>query len=375
MVNEPAGNGVTPRPRLPWWVWRIIQVAAVLIVIVVVFAGLRAAAERFAEAVGTPSETTTTIAAGDEVTVEIPAGASARVIATILADEGVIADGDVFEDAVRDQGVAGRLKAGEYTLVTGGDIDGIIEVLVAGPAPIEIMRLTVIEGLTIDEMLSSLANLTDFTVEELAEPLLDGTVTSPYLPESAPEGSEELTRWEGLLAPDTYEFRADATAETIVSKLAQTLTDRVNAIDWTELEALELTPYDGLIIASLIEGEAKLDEERPIIASVFTNRLELGIALQSCATIIYALGGDRNEVLLEDLEVDSPYNTYLHPGLPPTPIGGVRKASLEAAAAPADTEYLYFVLIDNDGTHGFSETLEEHNALKEEAKANGVLTP
>ncbi len=374
-MNGPAEPLPAPRSGPPWWVWRIIQVIAILLLSAAVFAGLRAAAERFADAVGTTPETTSTVAAGNAVTVEIPAGSSARFIAALLEDEGVIARGADFEDAVSARGVASRLKAGEYALVSGTGVDDIIDILVAGPEPVKTIRITVIEGLTIEEMLASLADQTDFTVDQLAAPLLDGTVTSPYLPDEAPEGSEELARWEGLLAPDTYEFRADATAETIVGKLAQTLTDRVNAIDWTELEALELTPYDGLIIASLIEGEAKLDEERPLIASVFTNRLELGIALQSCATIIYALGGDHNEVLLEDLEIDSPYNTYLYPGLPPTPIAGVRMASLEAAAAPADTEYLYFVLINNDGTHGFSATLEEHNRLKEQAKADGVLTP
>jgi UPF0755 protein len=375
MVNGPAQDAVRPRSGPPWWVWRIVQVVAVLILIAVVFAGLKAAAGRFADAVGAPPETTSPVAIGNEVTVTIPAGASARLIATLLEDQGIIAHGEDFEDAVSALGVASRLKAGDYALVSGTGVDEIIDILVAGPAPVETIDLTVIEGLTIDEMLASLADQTDFTVEELAAPLLDGTVTSPYLPEAAPEGSEELARWEGLLAPDTYEFRADADPATIVGRLAQTLTDRANAVDWTALEELELTPYDGLIIASLVEREAKLDEERPLIASVIANRLELGIALQIDATIIYALGENRGEVLLEDLEIDSPYNTYLNPGLPPTPIAGVRVASLEAAAAPADTEYLYYVLIDTDGTHGFSATLEEHNRLKEQAKADGVLTP
>ena len=108
---------------------------------------------------------------------------------------------------------------------------------------------------------------------------------------------------------------------------------------------------------------------------MITNRLEDGIALQIDATIIYALGVNPGEVTIADLEIESPYNTYLYPGLPPTPIGGVRVASLEAAASPAETEYYYYVLIDSDGTHGFSETLEEHNAKKEAAKEAGVLTP
>ena len=150
---------------------------------------------------------------------------------------------------------------------------------------------------------------------------------------------------------------------------------RMDTIDWSLLEERGLTPYDGLIIASLIEKEAKLEEERPLISSVIHNRLDREQALQIDATIIYALNNDAREVTFADLEIDSPYNTYQRFGLPPTPLSGVRVASLQAAANPAESAYLYYVLIDEDGTHGFSETLEEHEALKEQAKEDGVLTP
>jgi UPF0755 protein len=105
------------------------------------------------------------------------------------------------------------------------------------------------------------------------------------------------------------------------------------------------------------------------------NRIRDDWALEIDATIIYALGTNPGEVLLADLEIDSPYNTYLYHGLPPTPIAGVRLRSLEAAATPAVTNFYYYVLVSEDGTHGFSETIEEHNAKKEQAKADGVLTP
>jgi UPF0755 protein len=235
--------------------------------------------------------------------------------------------------------------------------------------------VTVVEGLTIDAVLESLAEQTPYNAGQLAAPLLNGTVDSPYLPEEAPDGSNDLVRWEGLLAPDTYEFQTDTTPAEILKLMADTLAQRVSRQDWSVLVELGLDPYDGLIIASLIEREAKLDEERPVIASVITNRLEAGMALQVDATIIYALGVNPGEVTTADLEVDSPYNTYLNPGLPPTPIGGVRVASIEAAAAPAETEYFYYVLVNSDGTHGFSRTLEEHNEKKEQAKEAGVLTP
>lgn len=357
------------------WQIRLIQVFAVIIFIVVVFVGLTSVARNLASGISNESTGTVAIDAGLEVPFVIAAGSSGSQIAADLEDQGVIPDSGEFESAIRSRGVENQLKAGDYVLVTGADMDLLIDTLVEGPAPADVFPLTVIEGLTIDEILASIAEQTDYTVEELAEPLLDGDVDSPYLPAEAPDGSEDLARWEGLLAPDTYEFRSDATPADIVGRLVDTLAQRVSGTDWSRLEELGYEAYDGLIIASLIEKEAKLDSERPTIASVITNRLDKGIALQIDATIIYALGVNPGEVTLADLEVDSPYNTYLYPGLPPTPIGGVRRASIEAAADWEDTEYYFYVLINSDGTHGFSETLEEHNRKKEEAKDAGVLTP
>lgn len=362
-------------PAGPSWQVRIIQMFAVVVIIILTFVVLTTVARRLASGISNESTATVTIAVGNEVEFEIDPGSSASAIGSRLVDAGVIADAGGFQAAVRSRGVADQLKAGTYTLVTGSELDELIDVLVAGPDPSDVYTVTVIEGLTIDTVLASLAEQTPFNAGQLEAALLNGTVDSPYLPDEAPEGSDELVRWEGLLAPDTYEFRSEATAAEILGRMADTLAQRVSGQDWSVLEELGLDPYDGLIVASLIEREAKLDEERPLIASVIANRLESGIALQIDATIIYALGVNPGEVTTADLEVDSLYNTYLYPGLPPTPIGGVRVASIEAAAAPAETEYFYYVLISTDGTHGFSRTLEEHNQKKEEAKEAGVLTP
>jgi UPF0755 protein len=318
---------------------------------------------------------TASVEEGVEVEVQIAPGSPATVIAADLADAGVITNVAAFAAAIRERGVADQLKAGTYTMVAGTDYDVLIDVLVAGPVPGDVYLVRVVEGLTIDEVLTSLAVQTPYSRIQLAETLTNGSVESPYLPTDVPEGHDDLVRWEGLLAPDTYEFRNNALPDEIIGKMVDTLAQRVSGTDWSMLEDMGLDAYDGLIIASMIEGEAKLDEERATIASVIVNRLDSGVALQIDATIIYALGDNPGEVTLADLEVDSPYNTYLHIGLPPTPIGGVRTASIAAAAQPEDTEYYYYVLIDTDGTHGFSETLEEHNLKKEEAKEAGVLTP
>jgi UPF0755 protein len=146
---------------------------------------------------------------------------------------------------------------------------------------------------------------------------------------------------------------------------------RVDSIDWSVVEAAGLTPYDGLIIGSLIETEVLLDEERPTVSSVIHNRLGLGMKLDIDATVLYALG--TRDVSLFDRDVDSPYNTYVVNGLPPTPIASPGRASLEAAAAPDDTEFLYYVLSDLEGHHAFGTTIEEHNANVEQARADGVL--
>jgi UPF0755 protein len=364
----------TPEPggSVPGWVWAIAKVVGVLAVIALVAVLGYNGALRLADAVS--PDPVASITPGVEVTVVVPPGSSARAISNQLEDQAVIADGNDFLAEVERQGATDQLRAGTYVLVSGTDYDVLIGELVAG-APTEAVRLTVIEGLRIERMLESIAAQTPHSVDELSAVLLDGTVESAFLPERVPAGMPELTRWEGLLSPDTYEFNVDASPEVILQRLADTLASRMDTIDWSLLEERGLTPYDGLIIASLIEKEAKLEEERPLISSVIHNRLEREQALQVDATIIYALNNDAREVTLADLEIDSPYNTYQRFGLPPTPLSGVRVASLQAAANPAETAYLYYVLIDKDGTHGFSETLEEHEALKQQAKEDGVLTP
>ena len=367
---------MTPEyPRNTSWQVRIIQLFVVVMIVILSFVVLTSLAKRLASGISNESTGTVALEEGIPIDVEITAGSTAGGIAQALFNAGVIPDAGDFESAVRARGVGNQLKAGEYVMTSGADNDDLIDILVQGPELAPVRRITVIEGLTIDEILASISEQTGYTITQLTAPLINGTIDSEYLPEEVPDGSPELVRWEGLLAPDTYEFREDASPADILGAMASLLEDRVSGMDWSALEALDLDPYDGLVIASLIEKEAKLDNERPIIASVITNRLETGIALQIDATIIYALGENRGEVLNVDLQVDSPYNTYLYPGLPPTPIGGVRLASIEAAANPADTAFFYYVLINSDGTHGFSETLEEHNQKKQEAKDAGVITP
>ncbi|MFQ5554311.1 MAG: endolytic transglycosylase MltG [Acidimicrobiia bacterium] len=359
-------------PPPPHWGWRIAKGLLIAVLIVVVFFVGRDFAKRSAVQVS-PDPDGGAVAAGAEVSVDVPPGATARAIATLLEDQGVVEDGSAFELAIRRSGRASELKAGKYVLIAGAGHDSLIESLVAGPAPVEVYRIQVVEGLRIEAMLDSVAEQTPYARADLDEVLGNGSVFSSFFPDEVPEGVPDIARWEGLLFSDTYEFRADATPAEILQRMARTLETRVDTIDWETFDLGELTRYEAIIIASLIEREAKLPEDRALISSVIHNRLSDGGLLQIDATVIYAIGENRGRVLDSDLEIDSPYNTYQISGLPPTPIGGVRRASIEAAANPADTEFRYYVLVDEDGSHGFSVTLEEHNAKVAAAREAGVL--
>jgi UPF0755 protein len=361
-------------PRRPFWL-------APLIALVLLSAGAFATV-RIGSWAGEAvrPDTGSTMAAGLAVTIEIPSGSTVRNIAAILTDAGVIRSSVEFVDEAAVRGLNSSLKAGAYSLTTGMGVDAVLEQLVQGPSGGQTFRVTVIEGLWIDELLASLARQTDYTVEELAEPLLSGRVSSSLMPDAM--DGDRLSQWEGLLFPDTYEFFVDAPADTIVGTLVSTMEDRVAAVDWSRLESLGFVDdpdtvtneaiYDALIVASLVEAEAKLDEDRPLIASVIYNRLELGQGLNIDAALVYAKGA-RGVPLAADREIDSLYNTYRYAGLVPTPIGAIRRASLEAAADPADTGFYYYVVVDAEGRHGFSATLEEHNAKVAKARAEGVI--
>lgn len=304
---------------------------------------------------------------GLEVEVVIPQGASAQDIAAILAGKGVVARAAEFEALVRTEGAAAELKAGTYQLVTGMQPAEVLEALRTGPL-VDVYRITIREGLRVGEMLRILSEGSGMPVEEFEEALQSGDVTTTL--KEMPE-SPSLQDWEGLLFPDTYEFSQQSTAVSILQRLSNTMQARVESIDWTAFEDDGFTIYEGIIMASLIESEVRVAEERPLVSSVIHNRLDEGMPLQIDATVLYALGTRSPKDF--DREVDSPYNTYQNAGLPPTPIASPGRASLEAAANPADTNFFYYVLSSEDGSHTFSETLEEHNEAVRKAREDGVL--
>ena len=304
---------------------------------------------------------------GRTVKVEVPVGSSARGIAGILVDNGVIRSASSFEAIVRSRQAGSLLKAGRYELVTGTDLDEIVDILVAGPT-VETFRLTVVEGRRIGEVLADMARQSEHSEDDLAATLVDGGIRSAYLPDDV----DGIAAWEGLLFPATYEFFSDATPEEILQRLANETERRMEKIDWEPARQRGISVYQALVIASLIEAEAGIDEDRPLIASVIYNRLDRNTLLELDATVLYALDERGRALTLDDLEFNSPYNTYRVAGLPPTPIATPGFKSLQAVAGPAETDYLYYVLTSEDGSHSFFAEYGDFLVAKQKAQEQGI---
>ncbi len=356
--------------RGPWWVLRYWRWLVFPLIAAAALAGALYGARELGERVGVAIIPEDEVPPGTPVVVVIPQGAGAAQIAALLDDSGVVSGGD-FERIVRVRGVAADLKAGSYQLETGMDVEEVVDAVVEGPGERAVYAVRIREAATVEDILAQLVEETPYTAAQLQAPLVDGSVTSSLLPEPA----DEVVDWEGLLFPATYELFIEDPPAAILQRPAQTMEARIDALDWSRLEELGITRYEAIIVASLIEAEAKLDEDRPLIASVIYNRLADGMPLQIDATVQYALPERKPRLLNEDLAIESPYNTYLNAGLPPTPIAAPSLASLEAAANPADTSFRFYVLATEDGKHAFAETLQEHQANVEQAREDGILPP
>ena len=232
-------------------------------------------------------------------------------------------------------------------------------------------EITTIEGLWLSEIIESISIQTGYDYSSLVNTLTSGSVESKYI---SLEMSKDINNWEGLLFPDTYKFPIEADGTEIFQKMVDQLEFQIIEIknsktlpNWLNSE------YELFIVASLVETEAKLDEDRPLVSSVIRNRLELGMPLQIDSTVIYALGERRGQVLLKDLEVDSPYNTYLNSTLPPTPISSFSRASLESVYENLTTNFVYYLLTDKNGDMTFTQSYDEFLELKNKAKEDGVI--
>ena len=290
--------------------------------------------------------------AGEQI-VRIHKGKNARQIGDLLEKLGLVRSARTFSWNARLSGLARELEAGSYPL--SGAMTGTEILQSLRKAPLELDRVTVPEGLTLGET-AALLQQRGFADSARFSAL----ATDPEIVRS--QGVEGASL-EGYLFPETYFFGKGVSEKEIISRMVSEFFSVVDDPLMARLDSVEMSLHDAVILASIIEGEARVDSERPIISSIFHRRLKLRRRLESCATIEYALGFHKERLSNEDLRVESPFNTYLHQGLPPGPIGNPGRASLIATLYPADTQYLYFVA-RGDGTHSFSRTNKEHEAAK-----------
>lgn len=302
---------------------------------------------------------------GEEVTVTVPAGAGTVVIGGLLARSGVVPNPNGFRVRVGLAGAEGKLRAGTYELMTGMSYSEVIEALVTGPAE-RFVQVTIPEGFVIEQIAARLESTLGVPEAETLELAKGGAAEfaaeHPYL-ENAHEGSLE-----GYLFPKTYRVREGSSARQVIAQMLDQFDIEFATVDTAAATAEGFGTHEIVTMASIIEREARLASERPLVSSVIRNRLGRGMRLEIDATIEYVLPGNRFRLRYKDLEIDSPFNTYRNPGLPPGPIANPGLASLEAAANPQRTEYLYYVLTGKDGSHTFTTNKADFLKAKERSK-------
>lgn len=322
---------------------------------------------------------------GTAVNFTVGEGDSLDEVVARLHDEGIIGNERLFSWYVRSRGGL-TPSPGYYSLRPGDSAGSIVDALSTPPAQ-TFVNVTFPEGFTVAQMASRLSEkMTFFSAADFLAAASDGSVTSAL----APAGTLSM---EGLLFPDTYQVSGDDTESRVVARLAAMM-ERVARQEDLEAGAKTLgyTPYEVLVIASMIEREAKVEADRPKIAQVIYNRLaktgDKRMRLEIDATLLY--GADPSASFADLKAADGPYNTYTRFGLPPTPIANPGRASIRAALAPAGNpprtdeacaglpggtkcEYLYYVVAAADGTHAFATTYEQHLANVEKSRAAGLL--
>jgi UPF0755 protein len=304
-------------------------------------------------------------AAGAKVEVQIARGCGVPCIGDELARQGVIGSSWVFNVYSRLHGDS-NFKAGTYELRKNMGVGPAVNTMKTGPH-VAFVRLTIPPGFWLKQIAARVGKLPGLDLESFVEATKNNAVRSAF----EPAGTNNL---EGLLWPDTYNISADEDEILVLSTLVTTFDKRAVTLGLANANVQGYAPYDIVKVASLVEAEAKVDADRPLIASVIYNRLARGMPLQIDATLIYARADPRNRTLSDkDKLIDSPYNTYEHAGLPPTPIAAVSTASLKAALAPVQSPYLYYVVIDKKGDTAFAATLQQQDANIALAKKNGAF--
>ncbi|HSL12471.1 MAG TPA: endolytic transglycosylase MltG [Actinomycetota bacterium] len=300
---------------------------------------------------------------GGSVAFEVPEGASGDDVVTSLRDHGLVnCDGFVGSLLLRGTGKASELRAGTYELEVGMSLDEILTVLTTPPPEIPTVELTIVEGLRIDSPVPGREDIASVVEDQLglsAERFVALAESGRFaLPPYVKRGDP----LEGFLFPKTYEFPKKELDERVVleAMLEQFRAEAEELELVARAEELGLTPYEVVVLASMIEKEYGVDEDGPLIAGVIHNRLDEGMTLGIDATLLYQDPTPDGELSTADIETDTPYNTRINGGLTPTPIASPGAKALAWALDPAATDFLYYVLCGGDGAHRFAVTYDEH---------------
>jgi UPF0755 protein len=291
----------------------------------------------------------------EPIAFEVAEGASGSAIVDGLHRRGVLRCGLVSKWHLRRSGLEDEFRAGAFELTTNMTPDEAFALLTTRPDPAPTVRVTIPEGFRLTQIAERVQDELGIESSRFLRAIEAGDWSlPPYLP----QGTESP---EGFLFPETYQFlERETTAEDVIRRLLDQFGTVADTLPWENADALGVTPYEVVVIASMIEEEAALEEERAVIAGVIYNRLEIGMTLGIDATLLYDDPTPDGQLSFSDLEFDSPYNTRINAGLPPTPISSPGLASLQAALEPAETEFFYYVLCGEDGHHEFAVTNAEH---------------
>jgi len=299
---------------------------------------------------------------GDRVvTIIIKQGDSFQSVVRRLSDGGVVPSSIVFKGAARLQGTDRRLIPGRYDFSGENSCSSILSRLEAGD--FLRIRVTIYEGMPIWKVASVISHKMEIDSAQVIELSEDSSFLAAL----------EIPYLEGYLYPETYLFPWGASTRNILTEMANLHHELIDSLWMSEIE-IGLSKEEVIILASIVEAEALLENEKPTIASVYLNRLKRRMKLDADPTVIYGLGGLDRPLWKRDLRKDTPYNTYRRRGLPPTPINSPGKSSIVSVLKPESTSYLYFVA-DGTGGHKFSRTLAEHNRARIKIKNDKKNSP
>lgn len=304
-------------------------------------------------------------ATGETVSILIPEGSSTKEIAKLLNEKGLISSTLLFRMKSKSEGLDGSFKQGTYEFDKGMDDNTIMEMLQQGAKQSEKNKITIPEGYTIEQISAYLEEKGIVTAADFKDNVNNGKYNYAFLSD-VPVRKNYL---EGYLFPDTYFLNDGATSEDIINKMLKRFDDVYNEDYKKAVESSKYSLDEIITIASIIEAEIQVPEEREIASGVIYNRMEEEMPLQMCSTVLYAMGKRKDGLLLEDLEIDSPYNTYKNAGLPKGPISNPGEAAIKAAIYPQENDFLFFVLkAEDQGEHVFTKTYDEFLAAKEKYK-------